>query len=113
MPDAPKVAIPTVFGLPTMETAAGVLEFELAGRPYRLQALAGDAGDLFLLSADATSGITTYGAGRFLWANAPDAEGSHRPRLQPRLQTTMRLHTVRHLSAAAARKSARRDGDGG
>lgn len=85
-----------MLGLPTMETAAGVLEFELAGRPYRLQALAGDDGDLFLIFADATSG-----------------RGSHRPRLQPRLQPTMRLHTVRHLSAAAARKSARRDGDGG
>ena len=28
-----------------------------------------------LIFADATSGITTYGAGRFLWADAPDAEG--------------------------------------
>ena len=69
------MAVPTVFGLPTMETTAGVLEFELAGRPYRLQALAGDDGDLFLIFADATKGITTYGAGRFLWADAPDAEG--------------------------------------
>ena len=57
-----------------METAAGVLEFELDGRPYRLRALDRN-GDLFLIFADLTSGTTTYGAGRFLWAEAPDERG--------------------------------------
>lgn len=73
-PDAPPVAVPTVLGVPIMETAAGVLEFELDGRPYRLRALDRN-GDLFLIFADLTSGTTTYGAGRFLWAEAPDEAG--------------------------------------
>ena len=50
------------------------------------------------------------GAGRFLWADAPDAEGHT-------VLDFNRAYThhapSRHLSAAAARKSARRDGDGG
>lgn len=50
----------------------GVVVFEKDGREYRLEAL-DDTGDgqLFLIFADRTSGKTTYGPGRFLYAPPP------------------------------------------
>jgi len=75
VPDAPAVAVPTVLGVPSLQVAAGVLQFELSGRQFRLRALDGDNGRLFVIFADATNGTTTYGAGRFLWADAPDEAG--------------------------------------
>ncbi len=74
-PDAPELAVPTVLGLPSLQTAAGVLQFERSGQKFSLQALEGSNGSLFVIFADATSGTTTYGAGRFLWVDAPDSAG--------------------------------------
>lgn len=54
--------------------AAGTVAFEVDGETHRLEAL--DAGDeLFLIFADATTGDTTYGAGRYLYAEKPGADG--------------------------------------
>ncbi|WP_312856018.1 DUF1684 domain-containing protein [Nocardioides stalactiti] len=58
-----------------VEDAVGEVEFEIDGRSQRLVALDDDGG-LWLLFADATSGRTTYGAGRQLYAPAPRADGS-------------------------------------
>lgn len=69
------VSVPTVLGLDLEEPSAGILEFEIDGQVCRLQALAGEEGDLFVLFADRTSGHSTYGSGRFLWAAVPDAQG--------------------------------------
>ncbi|MGO1540996.1 MAG: DUF1684 domain-containing protein [Luteimonas sp.] len=54
----------------------GVVEFERDGQAYRLEALDDGEGGLFLILADRTSGHGSYGAGRYLDAAAPDAEGS-------------------------------------
>ena len=53
----------------------GAVEFSRDGGDYRLQALEGDDGGLFLVLADRTSGHHSYGAGRYLDTAAPDAQG--------------------------------------
>ncbi|WP_223163555.1 DUF1684 domain-containing protein [Nocardioides humilatus] len=58
-----------------VEDAVGEVAFEIDGQPQRLVAL-DDHGGLWLLFADATSGRTTYGAGRQLYAPAPGPDGA-------------------------------------
>lgn len=53
----------------------GAVEFTRDGRDYRLEALEGSDGGLFLVLADRTSGQGSYGAGRYLETAAPDAQG--------------------------------------
>ena len=53
----------------------GALAFEHGGKPYRLEALTDGAEGLFLVFADRTSGHGSYGAGRYIDAAAPDAQG--------------------------------------
>ena len=54
----------------------GVLEFQRAGKTFRLEALDEGEGTLFLVFADRTSGHGSYGAGRFIDAPMPDAQGN-------------------------------------
>ena len=54
----------------------GLVEFEHGGATYRLEALEGEDGGLFLVFADRTSGHDSYGAGRYLYTAAPAADGS-------------------------------------
>lgn len=51
----------------------GVAVFSIGGREYRLEAVleSDDAKELFFLFRDGTSGKTTYGAGRYLYAPLP------------------------------------------
>lgn len=53
----------------------GVVEFQRDGKTYRIQALDEGQGALFLVFADRTNGQGSYGAGRFLDAPLPDAQG--------------------------------------
>lgn len=55
----------------------GAVVFERDGRSHRLEAVDEGDGQLFLIFADRTSGKSTYGAGRFLYADPP-AAGSDR-----------------------------------
>ena len=75
--DPPKrVPILNVLGMETEETAPGALAFEVDGREYRLQALKEKGEEqLFIIFADQTSGKETYGAGRYLYADPPGADG--------------------------------------
>ncbi|TWI12547.1 DUF1684 domain-containing protein [Aerolutibacter ruishenii] len=61
----------------TVEPVAnpGAVEFEREGKHYRLEALDEGDGKLFLILADRTSGHGSYGAGRYLYADPPDAQG--------------------------------------
>ena len=71
-----RLAVPDVIG--TVEEAAspGDVVFEVDGEAHRLQALAGgDGGELWLVFGDATNGHESYGGGRFLYTDAPDADG--------------------------------------
>ncbi len=49
----------------------GAVVFEKDGRTHRLEAVDEGDGRLFLIFADRTSGKTTYGPGRFLYADKP------------------------------------------
>ena len=53
----------------------GAVEFSRDGADYRLEAIEGEGGGLFLILADRTSGHESYGAGRYLETSAPDAQG--------------------------------------
>jgi len=75
IPESPRrIAIPTVLGTFEEQELAGILVFRLGGEEHRLSALrSGD--DLFIIFADRTTGFETYGGGRFLNVDAPDAHG--------------------------------------
>jgi len=66
-------AIPTVLGTSEPMTAPGLLRFKVKGRTYTLEPVIEDPAhpELFLIFRDATSGKTTYPAGRFLTAAMP------------------------------------------
>ncbi|MGK9368254.1 DUF1684 domain-containing protein [Melioribacter sp. Ez-97] len=70
-----KIKIPTIIGTVEEENSPGALVFEKDGNTYRLDAI--DAGErLFIVFADKTSGVETYGAGRFLYTDKPDSGGT-------------------------------------
>jgi uncharacterized protein (DUF1684 family) len=73
-PEPREVAIPTVIGEPSMMLAPGLLRFEIDGQEVTLEPYISDPDDrdLFLVFRDATSGNTTYSAGRFLSAELVD-----------------------------------------
>lgn len=54
----------------------GALEFSRDGKLHRIEALDEGEGTLFLVFADRTSGHGSYGAGRFIDAPMPDAQGN-------------------------------------
>ena len=58
------------------EVAVGEVVFEYGGAEHRLIAWGEDDGSLWILFRDATSGITTYPAGRQLLAPPPTPEGA-------------------------------------
>ena len=70
------IAVPDVLGDVEDEESLGTIAFEVGGATYRLETLpGGPSGELWLIFADATNGIETYGGGRFLYTDAPDAAG--------------------------------------
>lgn len=76
--DAPhEVPIPTVLGRDAAMLSTGLLRFSIGGRVMTLEPYVDKPDDdhLFLIFRDATSGKTTYGAGRFLSADAPGDDG--------------------------------------
>jgi len=76
--DVPReVAVPTVLGQDTTYVAPGVLRFTIDGVEVSLEPFLSGPEDerYFLIFRDATSAVTTYGAGRFLYASAADDDG--------------------------------------
>ena len=68
------VEVTDVLGHVTPQKSPGTLVFKLNNKTYRLDAV--DEGDeLFILFADATNKKETYGSGRFLYADKPNAKG--------------------------------------
>ena len=53
----------------------GAVEFQRDGKTWRIDAIDEGDGSLFLVFADRSNGHGSYGAGRFLYAAAPDAQG--------------------------------------
>jgi uncharacterized protein len=71
-----KIPITNVLGMEEDEPSPGSIVFDLNGQTYRLDALTEEGEEqFFIIFADATSGKETYGAGRYLYAGPPDAEG--------------------------------------
>ena len=70
-----KVAVPDVLGQINEEDSPGTLSFTLAGHDCRLIPTGEPGGQLFIVFGDPTNGKTTYGAGRFLNADAPGPDG--------------------------------------
>lgn len=71
------IEVPDVFGISEPESSPGDVAFEVGGGVHRLQALSGgDDGELWLIFGDATNGHETYGGGRYLYTDAPAADGA-------------------------------------
>jgi uncharacterized protein (DUF1684 family) len=74
-PASRTIGIASIVGGLDLLPNPGVVEFSRGGVEYRLEALEGEDGGLFLILADRTSGHDSYGAGRYLDTGAPDAQG--------------------------------------
>jgi uncharacterized protein (DUF1684 family) len=68
--------ISNVLGQQVASKNAGKLQFTYQGKPYSLDVIDEGGNQLFITFADATSGVTTYGAGRFIYIDQPDANGN-------------------------------------
>lgn len=77
LPHPPGKTLPIANIIGTIDATPnpGVVEFEHGGGAYRLEALDGGKGALFLVFADRTNGHGSYGAGRFIDVPAPTAQG--------------------------------------
>jgi uncharacterized protein (DUF1684 family) len=75
--DPPRtLPIPSITGVPEDEPSPGAVVFAHDGAEHRLD-VTGRPGDAqyFLVFGDATNGPDTYGGGRFLYLDAPGADG--------------------------------------
>ncbi len=76
-PPGTTIPVPDVLGDTIDTPSPGTLHFDVGGVPCQLTALeGGDHGELWLIFADATNGAETYGAGRFLYTDAPGTGGT-------------------------------------
>jgi uncharacterized protein (DUF1684 family) len=69
-PAPKKISITNILGMTDEEPSPGYAEFTVNGKAMRLEPVTED-GELFFMFKDATSGKSTYGAGRFLYAPVP------------------------------------------
>jgi uncharacterized protein len=67
------IAITNILGMTDQEPSPGYAEFTVQGKQFRLEPVIDD-GELFFMFKDSTSGKSTYGAGRFLYAALPKAD---------------------------------------
>lgn len=58
-----------------LEDSSGVLHFTKGSKKFTLEA-GGTIDEFFIVFGDLINKKTTYGGGRFLYANAPDKEGN-------------------------------------
>lgn len=74
--DPPRfISVPNVLGGEFVEECPGRLVFEVNGEPCSLEPLLDSRGRFFIVFGDGTSGLETYGGGRFLVADPPSHEG--------------------------------------
>lgn len=67
------IRVANVLGYEENVQCPGAIAFEKDGKTYRLEALSLDEGELEIIYGDATSGLTTYGGGRFIYVAVPNA----------------------------------------
>ncbi|MER2996473.1 DUF1684 domain-containing protein [Pontibacter populi] len=70
-----KIAITNIVGQTSEEETPGALVFTIDGKEHKLDALK-EGEELFIIFADKTNGHETYGAGRYLYTDLPDANGN-------------------------------------
>ena len=70
------IDVPNVIGLVEESPVPGVLTFLIGEQELKLYPM-GDPDHLFLVFGDKTSGLETYGGGRFLSLDTPDEEGNY------------------------------------
>ena len=75
-PPGTTVEIVDITGAVSRDPTPGSVAFEREGATWRLTALPGEDGNLWLIFADATNGTDSYGGGRFLYSEMPGADGS-------------------------------------
>ncbi len=74
--DPPKpISVPNVLGYDTTIECPGVLIFELNGKEFRLEPMPAGEDSFFIVFGDETSGLETYGGGRFVYTATPDEDG--------------------------------------
>ncbi|MFN8354384.1 MAG: DUF1684 domain-containing protein [Spirosomataceae bacterium] len=69
-----KIPITDILGQTNLQTSPGTLVFTIEGKEYRLDAVESGK-QLFIIFADQTTGKQTYGAGRYVYTDLPDANG--------------------------------------
>jgi uncharacterized protein (DUF1684 family) len=71
------IPVATVIGTTENDTCPGILKFSVDGKDYELMPTieVGTVGKYFIMFADGTSGQETYGAGRQMYCDLPDANG--------------------------------------
>jgi len=67
-----EILVPNVLGGEFKMKSPGVVTFRLNRKPITLETVDEGEGKLFIIFRDLTSRTTTYGAGRFLYADWPD-----------------------------------------
>jgi uncharacterized protein len=70
------IPIDDVTGLVQDTVSPGAIEFEVNGQRHSLDVLEGGVGRYFVIFSDATSGRETYGAGRYVYTDHEDEDGS-------------------------------------
>jgi uncharacterized protein (DUF1684 family) len=70
-PPGTTIAVPNILGTVDDSPSQGTVVFEREGREARLAAIDEGDGRLFLVFGDETNGKTTYGGGRFVYADPP------------------------------------------
>jgi uncharacterized protein (DUF1684 family) len=71
--DPPKeISIPTIMGTTTRDSSPGAIIFKIGNIKYKLDTTGKyDSERLWIIFSDGTSGIETYGAGRYLYVDNP------------------------------------------
>jgi uncharacterized protein (DUF1684 family) len=76
-PSPVSLTVPSALGTSETMTSPGYVSFRLNGKIHRLDPVVeGDGKELFFIFRDRTSGQSTYGAGRFLYAAPPGKDGA-------------------------------------
>jgi uncharacterized protein (DUF1684 family) len=70
------VMITNIIGQTAAQKKAGVLHFKINNQPFTLDVIDEGGPKYFITFADLTAGKTTYGAGRFIEIDKPDANGN-------------------------------------
>lgn len=74
-PPGKTLPVVDIIGVTNEVPNPGAVEFERNGKTWRIEAMDEGDGELFLVFADRTNGHGSYGAGRFLDAGKPAADG--------------------------------------